>query len=415
MTDANAQQQQPQQPVNAQQQQAAAAVNSLGGIDQASVAAITQAIVMAIQQQQQQQQPVAAPAQVAVPQAVALALSSGQAKQQQQQPVAAPAQVAVPQAVAFALSSGQATVGLIDFQSKAGRNIENKCLRGTDTKFDGTASQLESFRQNYLKHAADMDLRKTIHGPIPQSNGSVLNVLDHAPQLSEKQLRDAADPYMSGKDQHSRSAQDNKLSVDYLMASLTDPFKLTILSNKGIYTYAVPDPNNSGVEKTTECAALLFKAIMDIATLDCAASLRKARTRLEASRSIMKSECGGEKVVMYNKLFEQTYCDVLQRGGSYDDEDLGYHYMNGLASTSCEAFNDAVQARLVQWQDQDHYLPIGPQGQMIHCDYATLKSIGQKNYNLLKQTGKWTSISNDDQIIALSAQITALKADLSRE
>lgn len=229
-----------------------------------------------------------------------------------------------------------------------------------------------------------MDLRKTIHGPIPHSNGSVLNVLDHAPQLSEKQIRDAADPYMSGKDQHSQSAQDNKLSVDYLMTSLTDPFKLTILSNKGIYTYtyAVPDPNNSGVEKTTECAALLFKAIMDIATLNCAASLRKAQTRLG---SIMKSECGGEKVVVYNKLFEQTYCDVLQMGGSYDDEDLGYHYMNGLASTSCEAFNDAVQARLAQWQEQDHYLPIGPQGQMI---YATLKSLGQKNYNLLKQTGK---------------------------
>eukprot|EP00985_Skeletonema_marinoi_P033901 scaffold42541_cov219-Skeletonema_marinoi.AAC.1 len=165
MADANDAQQQPQpqqQPPGAQAQQQQPNLGNLPlplGVDPATVAAIAQAIVMALQQQ----------------------------------PVAAPAQVAALQPVAFALTSGQAITGRIDFASKAGQNIEKKCLRGAETKFDGTATSSETFRQGYIKYAADMHLRNTIHASITQPDGSVLNVLDHAPQLTEQQIRVAAE------------------------------------------------------------------------------------------------------------------------------------------------------------------------------------------------------------------------------
>jgi len=381
MADANDAQQQPQpqqQPPGAQAQQQQPNLGNLPlplGVDPATVAAIAQAIVMALQQQ----------------------------------PVAAPAQVAALQPVAFALTSGQAITGRIDFASKAGQNIEKKCLRGAETKFDGTATSSETFRQGYIKYAADMHLRNTIHASITQPDGSVLNVLDHAPQLTEQQIRVAAEPYMSGADQQTRTAQDNKLSVDFLMATLTNEFRLTIQSNEGSYTYAVPDPNNPGTETKVECAALLFKAIMDVANLNCAASLRTAKTRLESSPKIMKDECDGGNITQYNKLFDTTYNEIKQMGSKYDTNDLVHYYMSGLSSTSCEVFNAAQSARLAQWQEQDHHLAIGPQGQMVECDYATLKSLGQKHYNHLQQTNKWTSTSKEAQIIALSAELNALK------
>ncbi len=183
----------------------------------------------------------------------------------------------------------------------------------------------------------------------------------------------------------------------YILSSLTEAARDQILIAKHVWTLNDEDPVNP---TNVPVAALLYKEIMRLTTLDTRATNKALRDNLKALPEYCIKVKGDINKV--NSYFMQNLNQLLARGeGADGKEDI-------LFSAYQHVPNNEFRKYMSQKKD-DYYDNIND---MANADYRTIMLKAKTKYDMLlsnKDRPFGTPTDEEQQVIALKAELTQVK------
>ena len=211
------------------------------------------------QGQQAPEAPQAQPAAAAVPPA------------QPPPPPAPPAAPVPPAPPVFALGPGRSHA-VLDYDDPntgaTATKLYNKAISPLEEKFDGEADNLAVFLASVRDRARRFNWQRLITVPI--DDGTTRNILTHYGQVSLENTRAHATTYVNTP---TRDAQDNDMFYYFLVDSLTNEFRTTVLLYSEVYTVT-----------NVPVASSLLKQIIILTRVDNPASTIHIREMLIESK-----------------------------------------------------------------------------------------------------------------------------------
>ncbi len=189
-------------------------------------------------------------------------------------------------------------------------------------------------------------------------------------------------------DAESRAKQNNTMLAVCLGKSLTAEAQARLLIYRNEYTF-------NGMEY----APLMYKIIMRLATINTVATTQVLRDNFN-NLGVFAAAVNGD-INKINGEFDKNYMQLLARSASVDDP-VGLLF-EAYHVVPCYNFKMYIR------HHYDDYLD----SKLINLAHETLMTSAMRKYDWLRQKGQWGAKSPDDEkIVAMAAQINALKGHL---
>jgi hypothetical protein len=315
-------------------------------------------------------------------------------------PPAAPATATVP----FALLPGEANVQPLDWSKAESMKLFNKAITAIDTKFALSEDNLRTFIEQVRERSRIFNWETLL--TVTDSGGNARNLLDCYGLVTIENCRVHADQHVgipAGSPAgtaaaDTRTAQDSMMLYQFLLNSLTDAAKLTILSDKDLY-YVNGHP--SGV--------CFLKVIIGRSSIDTNAKISLLRKKIARLTETMKNEFKGN-VREFNTYVSLQKDQLLGRG--QDVSELITHlfdaYLSGVAD---EEFHRYIETYQNQYDDG---MVITPERLMQNA-LTKYDTIMQRREASSESENRVIALkaeaTKDEQLATLTAQIAALQAN----
>lgn len=303
-----------------------------------------------------------------------------------------------PNAVVFADTPQTLKVeDLIDYETKRGAEIYKQGCAPLDDKsltdgFNMTPDQTVTFIEALQRRCTEMGWNignKNITS-FTNAKGDTVDIIKNYGQIDEATLRTACERFCSaaGADSRTRARQNNTMMSICLAKSLTAEAQARLLTYRNDYLI-------EGIE----CAPLMYKVIMRLATIDSVATTQALRDNLHALGTFASTVSGD--IDKINAEFDKNYSQLIARGATVDDP-IGILFA-AYQVVPCFNFKTYINRMHEDYLD----------GKYQMMTYESLMGMAKNKYNYLRNKGTWGAKSiDDDKIVAMTAAINELKGQL---
>ncbi len=148
-----------------------------------------------------------------------------------------------------------------------------------------------------------------------------------------------------------------------------------------------------------KCAPLMYKVIMQLATINSVATTKALRKNLQELGTYASTVSGD--IDKINREFDKNYSQLISRGASVDDP-VGILF-EAYKVVPCHNFKTYINRM------QDDYLD----GKLAALSHESLMGLAKNKFNYLRNEGTWGAKHlDDDKIVAMAAAIESLKGQL---
>ena len=303
----------------------------------------------------------------------------------------------------FALSPGRASPeDLIDYTTKLGGSLWDRSTKSLDTPYDMTSKDTVIFTEGLANHAK-------VHGwsigpksifAFTNDKGNVVNLIKEYGQISLETLTtECAKMIGTGAESETRMSQNNEQCRKCLLATLEPKARARLFTHRA--TYTITAPNTAGIDEEYILAPLMYKVIMNCATINSKATEATLRGYLTNMPSIMVSV--KSNIPDYNSQFDTYHSQLVQRGCTYDAHIQAL--FDGYLVAQDFEFRVYMKRLYDDWIDE--------RGDMKDITHEKLMSMALNKYNFHVTKHEWGAKSEDEQrIVALTAEMTGLKGQL---
>lgn len=311
---------------------------------------------------------------------------------------AAPTAPVAPTTIVFADTPQSLDVeNVIDYGTKRGSEIFKQGCAALDDKsltegFNMTADQVVIFVEALQRRCKEMGWDKGSKNITSFLNrdGVAVDIIKNYGQVDEASLRTACARFCSaaGVDSQSRARQNNTMMSICLGKSLSAEAQTRLLTYRKDF-----------IIEGVECAPLMYKVIMRLATIDSVATTKALRNNLQNLGTYASTVSGD--IDKINTEFDKNYSQIIARGATVDDP-VGILF-EAYKVVPCHNFKTYIHRM------QDDYLD----GKLPTMSHESLMGLAKNKFNYLKNEGTWGAKSfEDDKIIAMAAAIENLKGQL---
>jgi len=289
---------------------------------------------------------------------------------------------------------------LLDYATKRGSSIYEQGCKTLDDKalpdgFSMTADQTVVFVEALTRRAGELGWNVGSKNITTFTNaaGKDIDIIKEYGQIDEQTLKTACERFCKtgGADVATRAKQNNTMMATCLGKSLTADAAAKLLTFCTKYTF-------DGVEY----APLMYKIIMQIATIDTVATTKTLRDNLN-NLGVFAATVQGD-IHKINGKFDKNYTQLLARGATVDDP-VGLLF-DAYLIVPCHEFKGYMK------QYHNEYLD----GRHSGITHERLMTYAVSKFSYLQQKGQWGARSPDNEkIIAMAAQIEALKGHLKAD
>jgi hypothetical protein len=321
-------------------------------------------------------------------------------------PGAAPAAAATaPAAVSFALSPGTTNPDqLIDYSTRTGQSLydtgKSKLMDDEENKFDLKVTQVVRFQEMMQARCDIMGWSNPAQGITTyQVDGRNMNLISEYGQIPYDDLKLQSQAYWKhdGAKKRERAAQNNEMMTKCILSSLTESARDQLLVAKHSWMLSDEDPANP---TNVAVAALLYKEIMRLTTLDTRATNKALRDNLKALPEFCVQVKGDVDKV--NSYFMQNLNQLLARGEGADDKE-------DILFAAYQHVPDAEFRKYMSQKKDDYYDNIND---MANADYRTIMLKAKTKYDMLmanKDRPFGSPSDEEQQVIALKAELEQFK------
>ncbi len=319
--------------------------------------------------------------------------------------VAPPVAATAAQPVTFALSPGTTNPDqLIDFSTRTGQALYDtgraKLMDDESEKFDLKVTQVVRFQEMLRTRSEVMRWTNPSQGITTyQVDGRNYDLISEYGQITYDAIKTQSEVYWKygGAKTAQRAAQNNEMMAKCILASLTDAAKDQLLVAKHSWMINNEDPTNP---TSISVAALLYKEIMRLTTLDTRATNKALRDNLKALPEYCVQVKGDIDKV--NAYFMQNLNQLLSRGEGADDKE-------DILFAAYQHVPDAEFRKYMGQKKDDYYDNIND---MANADYKTIMLKAKTKYDMLlsNKDRPFGSPSEEEQhVIALQAELNEVK------
>ena len=316
-----------------------------------------------------------------------------------------PAAAAAPLAVTFALSPGTTNPDqLIDYSTRTGQTLydtgKSKLMDNEEEKFDLKVTQVVRFQEMLQARSEIMGWTNPAQGIVTyQIAGRDMNLISEYGQIPYDKLKAQSKIYWKhdGAKKRERAAQNNDMMTKCILASLTESARDQLLVAKHSWILSDDDPINP---TNVAVAALLYKEIMRLTTLDTRATNKALRDNLKALPEYCIQVKGDVDKV--NSYFMQNLTQLLARGEGADDKE-------DILFAAYQHVPDAEFRKYMNQKRDDYYDNIND---MVNADYRTIVLKAMTKYDMLlsnKDRPFGTLSDEEQQVIAIKAELEQFK------
>ena len=299
----------------------------------------------------------------------------------------------VPAAPTFALTPATTNLtGLIDYSSKLGQSIYKQgCAKLTDDDgFPMTPATTVSFVKAFENRCNIMGWNAGAQNVTKFTNQSnvVIDIVKNYGQIAEDDLKIGCEAFCKagGARFQSRASQNNHMMAQCLFNSLTSDAKTRLEVFQTQFTY-----------DEIAYGPLIYKKIMQLATIDSVATTETLRTNLTNLPSYAASVNGD--IDLINAYFDQNYTQILARGSTVDDP------IAKLFDAYLVVPDYTFKTYMAKKQDSYHDGDLGPS-----FTHEKLMAQATAKFTYLTTRKLWGSKSPDEE--KLIAMIADLKGKL---
>jgi hypothetical protein len=217
-----------------------------------------------------------------------------------------------------------------------------------------------------------------------------IDIIKQYGQIDESTLRTACERFCSaaGADFRTRAKQNNTMMSICLAKSLMAEAQARLLPYQKDYLI-----------RDVECALLMYKVIMRLATIDSVATNQALCDNLQALGAFAGTVSGD--IDKINTEFDKNYSQLIARGKSFDNP-IGALF-TAYQVVPCFHFKTYINRMHKDYLNSK--LPT-----MTH---GFLMGMAKSKFNYLRNKGMWGAKSHDDdKIVAMTATINELKGQL---
>jgi hypothetical protein len=281
---------------------------------------------------------------------------------------------------------------LIDYKAKAGVMIYEEGYAALTSTFDmkssGTVVYITELQAKCTKMGWSTGTQQITH--FVNADSATINVINQYGQLDIALLRTKCESFCKagGAQFEKRARQNNTMMGECILATLTPAARIRLLPF--CRKYKIND---------VVYAPLLHKKVMALATIDSVATTKTLRANLQELPTYCASVKGD--IEMVHSYFDSNYSQIIAHGATVNDPvDILF---SAYAAVPCHNFRTYIRRK------HDLYT-----NGSLTITHEELIPIATNKFNLLKQEGSWGAKSaNEEQIIAMQAELSALKGQFA--
>ena len=249
-------------------------------------------------------------------------------------------------------------------------------------EFNGTSDTVKVFSELLMQHATEAGWHAGDGNilSIPDSNGTIRNLITNYGQLTLENVQAHVDMYIQQQNHH---AQNSVQMFKCISSSITEAAHLKIIMETETYT-----------RHGAEAGPILFKLLMQKAIVDTCSTMNYFHENLSSLDTYMASI--NSDIIEFNK-YVKLNCDSLIAHGEGCDN-LMVNLFKGYASAGDDNFVQYMADHRMQYDDGANYTP--------EC----LMSLALNKYTNLSCNKQWGALLPDqEKIVALTADIKTIK------
>lgn len=307
-------------------------------------------------------------------------------------PVVVPA--AAPAApVIFAENPGRYDVeAIINFQTRLGTTVYEQAVKALTKEFDMKPESTVVFIQDFQARCTEIgwsEGTKNITKFI-NDHGVTIDLVTQYGQIDSATLKIQCERFakLGGADYGTRATQNNHMMTLCLTNTLTKEATARLSPYRAEYTF-----------DGKIYAPLLFKIIMRLATIDSVATTEALRANLRELPAF-SATVGGD-IDKINQYFDENYSQLIARGAKIDDP-IGILF-DAYRTVSCSHFKSYITRKHEMYLD----------GELPTLTHEHLMAMATDKFTYLKTKNLWGSKSDQDQIVAMAAELDKLKGQLT--
>ena len=311
---------------------------------------------------------------------------------------AAPVPVVVPAApaaapVIFAENPGRHDVeAIINFQTQLGTTIYDQGVKALPKEFDMKPESTVVFLQAFQARCTEIGWSEGTKNitKFTNANGTVIDLVAQYGQIDSATLKAQCERFakLGGGDYGTRATQNNHMMSLCLSNTLTKDAMARLSPYRAEYTF-----------DGKIYAPLLFKIITRLATIDSVATTEALRANLRELPAYAASVNGD--IDKINQHFDENYSQLIARGAKIDDP-IGILF-DAYRTVSCSHFKTYIIRKHEMYLD----------GELPTLTHEQLMAMATDKFTYLKTKNLWGSKSDQDQIVAMAAELNKLKGQLN--
>jgi hypothetical protein len=252
-----------------------------------------------------------------------------------------------------------------------------------------TPNQTVAFVEAFQRRSTKMGWNAGTKGITSFANwdGNTINIIKNNGQIDELTLKTACERFCkAGKaNAKSRARQNNTMMGICLLKLLTAEAQVHLL------TYCKDYLINE-----VECAPLMYKVIVRLATINSVATTQALRDNLHTLGTFASTVSGN--IDKINSEFDKNYSQIIARGATVDDP-IGILF-SVYQVVPCYHFKSYINRMHEDYLD----------GKLATLTHESLMGMAKSKFNYLCTKGTWGAKSpNNDKIIAMTAAFDTLK------
>ena len=286
---------------------------------------------------------------------------------------------------------------VIDYKTKHGAAIYERGCQALDDKaltegFSLSINQSVVFVEAMHQKASQMGWNQGSKQITSFTNrdGKTIDIIKEYGQIDEATLKTQCERFCKdgGADVRSRAKQNNTMMCICLGKTLTASAQAKLLACRSEFTF-------DGVEY----APLMYKIIMRLTTMDSVATNQSLRENLQSLPTFAATVQGD--IDKIHEEFDKNYSQLISRGATVDDPIQ--ILFDAYEAVPCYNFKKYIE------NQQNDYLD----GKLAGLTHEALRKMAKSKFDWLVNKKKWGARSpDDDKIVAMAAEINALKGQL---
>jgi len=313
---------------------------------------------------------------------------------------AAPMPVGVPAAAAaaaipvvFAENPGRYDVeAIINFQTRLGTTVYDQGVKALPKEFDMKPESTVVFLQAFQARCTEIGWSEGTKNitKFANASGTVIDLVTQYGQIDSATLKTQCERFakVGGADFGTRATQNNHMMSLCLSNTLTKDATARLSPYRAEYTF-----------DGKVYAPLLFKIIMRLATIDSVATTEALRANLRELPAYAASVSGD--IDKINQHFDENYSQLIARGAKIDDP-IGILF-DAYRTVSCSHFKTYIVRKHEMYLD----------GELPTLTHEQLMAMATDKFTYLKTKNLWGSKSEQDEIVAMAAELNKLKGQLN--